>query len=321
MKYIDCHCDTLTELKTNETLRENKRNVTLNGLISAGCLVQCCSAFIPTGILKEQEKIDREYDRILARYKKELDENKDFLKAVLTYQDIKECVNEKKTGILLTIEDGGVLHGDMDNLYKVCKDGVRLITLTWNHENEIGYPNSTDSLIMKKGLKAFGFDMLEEMCRLGIIVDVSHLSDGGFCDVADFMKRKNMPFIASHSNARAVCAHPRNLPDSYIKKIADIGGIMGLNFAAHFLNENEEADGSSTITDMVRHVLHIRNVGGSEVLAIGSDFDGVQSRLEIDCPEKMNLLYEALHKAGLPDSELEKMFYKNALRVFEKILP
>jgi membrane dipeptidase len=271
-------------------------------------------------LLKEHEKIDSEYDRITARYRKELDENKEFLRAVLTYQDVEKCTHDKKTGILLTIEDGGVLHGDMNNLHKVYKDGVRLITLTWNHENEIGYPNSKDFLIMGKGLKTFGFELLEEMCRLGMIVDVSHLSDGGFKDVADFMKRKNMPFVASHSNARAVCGHERNLPDSYIKELAVVGGVMGLNFASHFLNENEAADGNSTIDDMVRHVLHIRNVGGSEVVAIGSDFDGVQSNLEINCPEKMHLLYDALHKAGLTESELEKMFYKNAVRIFNKVL-
>lgn len=320
MKYIDCHCDTLTELREGETLRVNQRNVSLQALRDAECMIQFCSIFIPTGTFPAEERSRRiaaEYNRIVTVYRKELDENSRELMKILSGEEIMQCQQDKKTGILLTIEDGGVFMGDMNRLYESYKDGVRLVTLTWNHENEIGYPNSTDSNIMCRGLKNFGYEVLEEMCRLGMLVDVSHLSDGGFLDTAEFMKKKGLPFVATHSNARALCAHQRNLPDESIRKLADAGGIMGLNFAAHFLNEGEKPDGNSRVEDMVWHVLHIRDVGGVEVLAIGSDFDGVCSQLEIDSPLKMYLLYEALHKAGMTERELEQMFYKNALRVMK----
>ena len=241
----------------------------------------------------------------------------------LTDDEAAAGVGPKNGEILLTeptIEDGGVMGGEMQKLYRAYEDGVRLVTLTWNHENEIGYPNSTDRDIMQKGLKPFGFEVLEEMNRLGMVIDVSHLSDGGFLNVAEFAKKTGMPFVASHSNARAITAHPRNLPDMYIRKLSEAGGVMGLNFASHFLSDTQPPDGESRICDMVTHILHIRKIAGSEVLAIGSDFDGVESRMEIDSPAKMVMLYETLHQTGLSEDELEKIFYKNAQRVLTAVL-
>lgn len=328
MKYIDLHCDTLTELKEGETLVRNHKNVDLKSLKKGGCVIQCASIFIPTGTytgVDRKEAIQTEYDRVVSVYKRELNANPKELYRVLTRRDIPDIRQNDKmqdlgTGILLTIEDGGVMGGEMQKLYRAYEDGVRLVTLTWNHENEIGYPNSTDRDIMQKGLKPFGFEVLEEMNRLGMIIDVSHLSDGGFLNVAEFAKKTGMSFVASHSNARAITAHPRNLPDMYIRKLSEAGGVMGLNFASHFLSDTQPPDGESRICDMVTHILHIRKIAGSEVLAIGSDFDGVESRMEIDSPAKMVMLYETLHQTGLSEDELEKIFYKNAQRVLTAVL-
>ena len=275
--------------------------------------------------MDRKEAIQTEYDRVVSVYKRELNANPKELYRVLTRRDIPDIRQNDKmqdlgTGILLTIEDGGVMGGEMQKLYRAYEDGVRLVTLTWNHENEIGYPNSTDRDIMQKGLKPFGFEVLEEMNRLGMVIDVSHLSDGGFLNVAEFVKKTGMPFVASHSNARAITAHPRNLPDMYIRKLSEAGGVMGLNFASHFLSDTQPPDGESRICDMVTHILHIRKIAGSEVLAIGSDFDGVESRMEIDSPAKMVMLYETLHQTGLSEDELEKIFYKNAQRVLTAVL-
>ena len=299
MKYIDLHCDTLTELKEGETLVRNHKNVDLKSLKKGGCVIQCASIFIPTGTytgVDRKEAIQTEYDRVVSVYKRELNANPKELYRVLTRRDIPDIRQNDKmqdlgTGILLTIEDGGVMGGEMQKLYRAYEDGVRLVTLTWNHENEIGYPNSTDRDIMQKGL-----------------------------NVAEFAKKTGMPFVASHSNARAITAHPRNLPDMYIRKLSEAGGVMGLNFASHFLSDTQPPDGESRICDMVTHILHIRKIAGSEVLAIGSDFDGVESRMEIDSPAKMVMLYETLHQTGLSEDELEKIFYKNAQRVLAAVL-
>ncbi len=314
------HCDTITELRSGETLAMSERMVNLSELKEAKVLVQCCSMFVPTGLLGDSGIIQSECDRIYATYEREMKANADDLKKILTYDDIEACKEAGKTGIMLTIEDAGVLFGSMDAIFDMYQKGVRLITLTWNHENELAYPNSDNYQLMNLGLKELGHVLVDRMFKIGMVVDVSHLSDGGFYDVADMARRNGKPFVASHSNAREITNHPRNMSDHMIKTLAECGGVMGLNFAPHFLNKMESPQGCSKVEDMVQHVLHIRNVGGSDILAIGSDFDGIEGRLEIGKPTEMEKLWDALHKEGIPESELEKMWQLNALRVFKDIL-
>ncbi len=320
MRYIDLHCDTLTELRSSESLRMNERSVNLSELKEAQVLVQCCSMFVPTGYMDGRESIEAECNRIYDTYKKELKDNEECLRKILSYEDIEACMADGKTGIMLTIEDAGVLFGSMDNLIDMYDKGVRLVTLTWNHENELAYPNSTQYSVMSQRLKVAGHVMVERMMRIGIIVDVSHLSDGGFYDVVDISRRLGKPFVASHSNARTITNHPRNLADDMIRYLADCGGVMGLNLAPHFLNNTQAPNGYSRVEDMVEHVLHIRNVGGSDILSIGSDFDGIEGKLEIGRPTEFVKLWDALKAKGIPESELDKMWQLNALRVFKDVL-
>ncbi len=341
MRYIDFHCDTLTELGEGETLKKNSKSVDINGLKKAEVLVQCCSMFVPTGLigadgngrplpaLERDERIEAECGRIYSVYRREVQDNSDCLRPVLSFEDVNACIKDGKTGLLLTIEDGGVLAAGsgrtenqkvIENLENMYNKGVRLITLTWNHENCLGYPNSESADVMAKGLKRAGIEAVLRMNELGIIVDVSHLSDGGFYHVAELMAKAKRPFVASHSNARAVTGHQRNMTDDMIRILADQGGVMGLNLSPHFLDDMQPKDGSSRIADMVRHILHIRSVGGAEVLAIGSDFDGIEGQLEIKNPTEFGRLWEALAKAGVPSSELEKMWQGNGLRVLSEIL-
>ena len=121
----------------------------------------------------------------------------------------------------------------MNRLHTLYQEGVRLVTLLWNEENCIGSPNSKDRKIMQKGLKPFGFEVVEQMNSLGMLIDVSHLSDGGFWDV---LSTSSKPIVASHSNARALCEHPRNLSDDMIRALAEKGGVIGLNFYPYFVN-------------------------------------------------------------------------------------
>ncbi len=331
MRYIDFHCDTLTELGAGETLKNNNKSVDIQELKRAEVLVQCCSMFVPTGLLGaddkggllppllRNERIKAECDRIYSVYCRELENNRDCLRPILGFEDVEVCINDRKTGILFTIEDGGVLSAGY-SLETMYKKGVRLITLTWNHENCLGYPNSENADIMSRGLKQMGIEVIEQMNELGIIVDVSHLSDGGFYQAAELMALAKRPFVASHSNARAVTGHPRNMTDDMIRILANQGGIMGLNLAPHFLDSAQPKDGSSRIADMVRHILHIRSVGGADVLAIGSDFDGIEGKLEVGKPSDFEMLWSALARAGVPSSELEKMWRGNGLRVLSELL-
>ena len=166
---------------------------------------------------------------------------------------------------------------------------MKIFGITWNFENELGYPNSRDPEIMAKGLKEKGIEAVEECGRLGILVDVSHLSDGGFMDVARYSK---LPFIATHSNSRSVTDVPRNLTDEELRILADHGGVAGLNLCPEFLT------------------------AGEDVLAIGSDFDGIGGKLEIPSPDYFYLLRDALEKNGIKQSVLDKMWYENAERIF-----
>ena len=220
---------------------------------------------------------------------------------------------------LLSIEEGACCKGDLDILRNFYRLGVRMMTLTWNYENELGFPNEiiNNKLVCDRGLKDRGFEFIEEMENLGIIIDVSHLSDAGFYDILNNTKK---PFVASHSNARSICNHRRNMTDDMIKKLADRGGVMGLNFYSNFLNENTKFSDLSKLDDMIKHLKHIKNIGGIEVIGLGSDFDGIDCKVEIENASKMQILAEKIKKEGFTEDEVEHIFYKNVLNLFKEIL-
>lgn len=325
MKRIDFHCDTLTALKEHETLQDFSGMINLQSLRDSDTLLQCFAAFIPTGFYRKREEKDSsfhaaaeiqgEFNRIYRKYEETLEAYSEALMAVRTYDDFHTCEQLGKTGVLLTIEDGGVLGTNLSDIDTFYNQGVRLVTLTWNHENAIAFPNSRIPSEMEKGLKPYGVEAVRYMEEKGIIIDVSHLSDGGFYDVA---KTTQKPFVASHSDARAVCPHPRNLTDNMIRIIAERGGIIGLNYYYEFLSEY--SGNRSRIEDMVRHTSHIYQVGGEDVLALGSDFDGIDGVLEIAHPTDCAKLAEALKKAGMSERVIEKMWWQNGKRLLKEIL-
>lgn len=202
----------------------------------------------------------------------------------------------------------------MENLYKLYDAGVRAIALTWNFANCFGYPNFPKEEYRNQGLTEFGKLAVEEMNRLGMMIDVSHLSDGGFYDVAKISRK---PFIASHSDCRAVTDHPRNLTDDMIRLLAEKGGVAGINFAPDFAGTGSKSD-ECQIEDLVRHVLHFIRTGGEDCVGIGTDFDGVFGNLEIDEPAKMDHLFDALKKVGITERQLDKIASENVLRVIKK---
>ena len=317
-KAIDLHCDTLMKVAKSGNLDENeKAHVSLRGLQEGGVALQCFADFVPTGIFPKPIRkvaVNMMFNKFYKNYQKMMAYHADTMFPVLSKADLDKCGKDGKIGVLLTIEDGGVLGEKIENVEKYYNKGVRLVTLTWNHENAIGYPNSNETEIMNKGLKPYGKEVVKEMERLGMVVDVSHVSDGVFWDVAEMATK---PFLASHSNARSVCGHKRNMTDEMIKKLSDKGGVMGLNLGPEFVGAVE---GVTRLEDLVTQILHIRNVGGSDVLALGSDFDGIHGALDIAGPQDWGMLDAALKEAGLSEDELDKMWYANAERVFREVL-
>jgi hypothetical protein len=229
---------------------------------------------------------------------------------VLSYQDVKSVYESGKIGALMSIEEGGVLGGDLDKLKQAYQDGVRLITLTWNYPNGLGEPHCGEQ---HKKLTPKGIEFVEVMQDLGIVVDCSHLNDAGTEQLGDIL---DVPFVASHSNAREITAHTRNLPDNLIKLIANKGGVIGLNFAQSFLGTSPV----SRIEDIVKHGLYLINKGGEDVVALGTDFDGIKPNTEIKDASEMYRLYDAFKEAGLSVEQCEKLFWKNADRLLKEIL-
>ena len=322
MNYIDFHCDTLMKIGNEEnrqSLYSNDRtSVDFNRLKKSGAMAQFFAIF-----LIDEERINKHFgsddkyiNKLAKILKDEVAKNDNIISMAYSAEDLLKNHGSGKVSAFLTIEDGRSVDGKLEKLDEYYNLGVRLITLTWNYENCFGYPNSKDPVIMNKGLKTFGKDAIEYMNHLGMIIDVSHLSDGGFYDVAKISKK---PFIASHSNSRTLSPHQRNMTDEMIKILAEKGGVMGLNFAPQFLNEDISIR-DSKIELMVKHLNYMKNIGGEDVIALGSDFDGIGGNLELDSSDKMYLLFDALRVDGWSERLIEKLAYKNALRFIKDTL-
>lgn len=334
MKVWDLHCDTLSVLRRAEkngesvSFEHNNGHIDLERLQKGDYMLQCFAAFVNLGdktpgadpLVTALEEIDV-FKRIMEKYP-------DRIAPVYTAADIRKNAEAGKISGMLTIEEGGVCKGSLGVLRRMYELGVRMMTLTWNYENELASPNVIPQNEAHRlwpcqpntgtGLKEKGFEFLAEMERLHIIADVSHLSDKGFWDIAEHSTR---PFVASHSNCRALAPHCRNLTDEMIRVIAERGGLSGLNYCAAFL-DNQPGPGlcRSTAALMAKHAAHFKQVGGIDMIALGSDFDGIGGHLEVDSCDKMPLLVEALRKEGFTEDEVEKIFYRNAMRFFEENL-
>ncbi|EDS78630.1 dipeptidase [Clostridium massiliodielmoense] len=309
MEIIDFHCDTISKIYYNDCqLNHNNFSVDIKKLKEANSLAQFFALFIEKNSDEDPFNL---CSKMLDKFYYELNKNKDSISLATNYDDIVKNKSQNKISTFLTIEEGAVLKGSLLNLKHFYEKGVRLITLTWNFPNEIGYPNAIPKYI-NKGLTPFGIELIEEMNTLNMIIDVSHLSDGGFYDVAKYSKT---PFIASHSNSRSVTNHPRNLTDNMIKTLANKGGIMGINFFGEFLGGGK----FSRINDMITHIKHIKNVGGIDVISLGSDFDGIDSTLEITNIGEIYKLINALKVNGFTENDIEKICFKNALRIIKEI--
>lgn len=325
MKIADMHCDTIMRLyeeRKGEYLRENTIHVDLAKMKSSDYLLQNFAIFVC------MDRTENPFETAMQGidfYYQELEKNQDLIAPAINYQEILKNQADGKMSAVLTIEEGGVLKGHLEYLRDFYRLGVRMMTLTWNYENEIGFPNlqwadekRTVPLMekrSKKGLTEFGIQVVEEMERIGMIPDVSHLSDGGFWDVAEHTKK---PFAASHSNAAAVSNVCRNLTDEMIRCLGDRGGITGLNLAAEFLKYPVVDDVQELIEAMAAHVWHIVQIGGVEVCGLGSDLDGIDTNPAIPDASYMPRIVEALKKKGLHESEIEKIFFKNVLRIYKE---
>lgn len=330
MKIYDMHCDTISRMKAEReqggcaALAENTFHLDIEKMKKGGYALQTFAIFLD----KEQETdcfIDA--GRQLEIFKDELRKNQKHILQVFTFQDILDNEKTGKLSALLSLEEGAIFQNSPEDLQWFYNQGVRMATFTWNYENDLGYPNCMLnpfqdipwSLGEERGLKKKGFEMLEEMERLHMIPDVSHLSDGGFWDIAKHAKR---PFAASHSNARGAAPNAaRNLTDEMIRALAEKGGIMGLNYCVSFVRKNwKPGQPGAFLEELIRQIQYILNVGGGECLGLGSDFDGIEEAPEMGDAGGMQRLAEAMEGAGIYPSQIEKICYGNVKRFLKETL-
>lgn len=321
--YVDMHCDTLLRtLRTgsSETLYDGEGMQSIKQMKDASQLAQFFAVFFPPREVPEGRKRpfelpeDEEFYALMKQYlREEVAKHSDIIAIAKNAQEIQKNAEAGLMSAVLSIEDGRIVQGSMERLKALREDGVCAISLTWNFANCFGVPNSKDPEIMGTGLTAFGKEAIGVMNDLGILVDVSHLSDGGFWDVVSLTKK---PFVATHSNCRELSPHTRNLTDEMIKALAEKGGVSGLNFGPEFLSK-DTTNKVTTIELLSEHVMHMLKVGGEDFPALGTDFDGIGGTFEVGHPTQMDALYDALSKKGMTASQLEKFASKNVLRVMK----
>lgn len=328
LRVFDLHCDTLDRLAfygdasvpggfaehdagipadRMTTLADNDAHISLARMVGfAWC--QCFAAFIPDVV--HGDVAWGLFERVQRVWERELDRCGDQLARACTMADVETAHAAGKTAGIFTVEGASFLEDNAAaevRLDALAEAGVRTVTLTWNGPNALGSGNDTTD-----GLTAFGRVTVRELERRGIVVDVSHLNDEGFKDMCTVAER---PFVASHSNARALCGHPRNLADWQLRELADRGGIVGLNFCRDFLSE---AHPDPTPDDVLRHVDHVLEVAGEDVPALGSDYDGCDVPTWLDPCDHIGTLHDLLTHQ-FDRTIADKLFYKNAQSFFTRL--
>ncbi len=336
--FVDLHCDTLYRTASSperffSSGTDASTHVFHSGLRDSGCLLQCFAIFTDLCEMPDRSPLASVQEQY-ACFRHLLSKADESMMQIKTRSDLTSCLRQNKVGALLTLEESCLSEHPTALLADLYHRGVRIATLTWDYSTILGssavnespspegYTSPYTAPLLKfgkgdTGLTHQGFDFLAEAEHRGIIIDASHLSDRGFYDVTAHSKK---PFLASHSNARSVCNVPRNLSDDMLRILANRGGLTGLCLHEPFLSPSP-CSAEDISEALVRHVRHILSVAGSDILALGTDFDGTPGNRIIPDVTKLFRLENLLKKAGLTGRQIEKLFYQNALRFFLENLP
>ena len=303
MRYFDLHCDTLTNCyKAGEGLKNNTQHISYERC-PADVYIQCCACWI-------QESIKREdawqyFVNCAELLKKQKEENG--IEQIITKEDLEKA--SKGKAAILTIENCAAFAGDINNIEKAHDLGCKMATLTWNGANDLG-----SGVLSGKdyGLTEFGKKAVKEMERVGIVIDISHSSELLFWDVAE---NTEQPFAASHSNSITLCSNKRNLTDAQFAEIKRRGGVVGLNFFKKFLNNDWQ---KASMENVFEHADYFLSLGGEDVIAMGSDFDGCEIPDDMTGVESIETLYNIFARHNYSEELMDKIFYKNAFDFFMK---
>ena len=309
---IDLHCDTLTtrvrSLSDAPDSLDNPESVlSLSAIPPEVHWAQFYAIFIPDRFRGPEAIAYYEKNRL--DFSRQMRKFKDRVAPCVTPADMEKAWSDRKTAAFLTVENGSALAGDLSRVALLRRHGVRCMTLVWNGDNELGSGHTT-----QKSLSPFGREAVAEMEKEGILADVSHLNDPGF---EDFFAVAKKPFVATHSNARAVCGHKRNLTDDMIREMVRRNCLIGLNYYVRFLEDDGNVSGPE---QLLRHVEHFFALGAEKNLALGSDFDGADLPDCLSTPRKAAALYGFFLEHGLSEEQASGILYKNAQRFFRENL-
>lgn len=310
--YADLHCDSVTVCcDCGKDMSAFDGQINIQKLTEAGCAAQCFALFT------EGKNASADFKRYAEFYNAQIASDPR-VKAVHSYADLVSARHGGRLAAILTVENMGFLNGGVSGIKQLKALGVQMASLVWNTPNEFAYPN----LIFRggvpdfaareaRGLTRLGKSAVEELNANKIIIDLSHLSDGGADDV---LKISTAPVVASHSNAAAVCGVSRNLTDAQLKIIAGKGGVVGLNFCRDFIG------GESVFESLYLHYKNMVSAGGEDLPALGSDFDGIPPYGELRDCTRVQALLEYFSSRGVPHTALEKLAFGNFARVFKEVV-
>ena len=324
LSYFDAHCDTIYRcLETGENsaldygenreeqrryyaasthLRENGGHIDL----LRGKKFQRCAQFFALfhdAVEAPTDGMWAQCQRMHDFFLREMTDNADIARHCRTGAEVDEAVSQGMVAALLSIEGADLIDCDVHKIETVSGWGVRFLNPVWNRANVLSGTNAEEP---ERGLSAEGRDFIRTLEEHDIYPDVSHLSDTGFWDLVRMARR---PVIASHSNARAICPHRRNLTDDQFRAIRDLGGVVGLNLYLHFVGE-------PTTDALVAHVEHFLALGGEKTLCLGGDMDGCEALAGgMTGMQDMPKLYDALKARGYGAELLEDIFWNNLRRL------
>ena len=306
---FDLHCDTALTLlgeSRNEagSLKKNQLHIDLERASKLEAYCQCFACFT-TPMMQEWNKLSPIviFERELATIQREVDKNKRLISFAYSADEIEANREKGKMSAILTIEGPAGFDFDPELLENLHQIGFRITTLGWNESNVL-----TGSNVTGGGLTDKGREYLKEAQRLGMLVDVSHISDQGFWDIMDCTQA---PIVASHSNSRALCPHSRNLTDDMFRAICQTGGVAGINQYAEFLAERPTLD---TVCDHIFHFLELDPSG--KHIALGGDLDGCEQLSQgFEGIQSYPALAQRLLERGLNEETIRDIFWNNALNV------
>lgn len=298
MLICDLHNDLPDKAMAGTKINSNDGHWAEDKLKKENTYVQVFASYV------DKYKFDDPFDRVnsmIMHFKSELEKSN--TKLVTDYKTLENNINNGINSAILAIEGGEALGGRIERVKYFYDLGVRFMTLTWSHTNQLGESNGP--WCQRGPLKEFGKAVVREMNRVGMTVDVSHLSEAGFWSAIEVSEK---PIVATHSDSKTVREHHRNLTDEQFKAIVDCGGLVGINYGPGFLAEGDKAPFSS----IIKHIEHFMSLGGENTVCLGGDLDGIGA-----LPEGMtgiadvDKIAEELAKINYSDEIIAKIMGEN----------